>query len=371
MQIPQMQPWLGEEEQAAAAQAIAGGWVSEGPRTAAFAERLNALIGAPYGVFAPNGTLALYLALLAAGVGPGDEVIVPDTTFIASANAVIFAGAAPVFVDVDPERFQIDPAACAEAITPRTRAIMPVHLFGLAAPMDELLALAGRHGLLLIEDAAQAIGVSYKGRHVGGLGQLGCFSFFADKTITTGEGGYVACRDEATYERLRLLRNQGRIGRGSFVHQAIGTNLRITDVQAAIGLAQLDKLGAIVARKRALLERYAAGLEGLAEARLLTPPAEVEAVPFRAVLIAEQAADLMAHLERRGVQPRAFFYPLHRQPCFAHLARERGGPLHLDDARFPNAIRGAERGVLLPAFPELSPAQVDYICAAVREFYRG
>lgn len=362
MQIPQMRPWLGEEEQAAAAGAIADGWITEGPRATALAERLNALIGAPYGVFAPNGTLALYLALLAAGIGPGDEVIVPDTTFVASANAVVFAGAAPVFVDVEPATFQLDPAACEAAVTARTRAIMPVHLFGLAAEMDALMAIAEARGLLVIEDAAQGIGVRYRGRHVGGLGRLGCFSFFADKTITTGEGGYVVCRDEPTYERLLLLRNQGRASRGSFVHPSLGINLRITDVQAAIGLAQLARLGRIVERKRAILRRYAEGLRGLAAVRLLEAPAHVEAVPFRAVLIAEGAQGLMAHLQARGVQPRALFYPLHRQPCFAHLGAG-------DDARFPNAVYGAERGVMLPAYPELSDEEVAYVCAAVREFY--
>jgi perosamine synthetase len=371
MQIAQMQPWLGPEEQAAAAEAVASGWVSEGPRAAAFSAQLNDLIGAPFGVFAPNGTLALYLALLAAEIGPGDEVIVPDITFIASANAVVFVGATPVFVDVEPTTFQLDPAACAAAITPRTRAIMPVHLFGFAADMDALVALAEANDLLIIEDAAQAIGVSHKGRHAGSFGALGCFSFFADKTITTGEGGYVVCHDEVLYNQLRLLRNQGRLDRGSFVHPAVGTNLRITDVQAAIGLAQLAKLDAIIARKRAILEWYAAGLADLPEVRLLTPPASVAAVPFRAVMMAEAASRLMAHLEAHGVQPRAFFYPLHRQPCFAFLDHTQGGPLHLTDDAFPHAIHGAESGVLLPAFPALSADQVAYVCAVVRRFYRG
>jgi perosamine synthetase len=371
MHIPQMRPWLGEEEQRAAAQVLADGWISEGPRAAALAERLNALIDVPYGVFAPNGTLALYLALLAAGVGPGDEVIVPDITFIASANAVLFAGATPVFADVEPETFQIDPAACAAAITPRTRAIMPVQLFGMAAEMDELLNLAGAHNLLVIEDAAQGIGVRYRGRHVGGIGDLGCFSFFSDKTITMGEGGYVACRDAALYERLQFLRNQGRIKRGSFIHPEVGTNLRITDIQAAVGLAQLDRLDQIVARKRAILNWYAEGLRGIAGVRLLVPPAHVDAVPFRAVLIAERADTLMAHLEARGVQPRGFFYPLHRQPCFAHLGRDRGGPLDLADANFPGALYGAAHGVLLPAYPELGADEVRYICRTVRECSGG
>jgi len=369
MQIPQMRPWLGEEEQLAAARAIADGWISEGPRAADFAAQLNSLIGVPYGVFAPNGTQALYLALLAAGIGPGDEVLVPDITFIASANAVVFAGATPVFVDVEPKTFQIDVAACATAITPRTKAVMPVHLFGLSPDMDSLLELAQAHGLLIIEDAAQAIGVAYRGRHAGCFGTLGCFSFFADKTITTGEGGYVVCQDAAIYERLRLLRNQGRINRGSFVHEIVGTNMRITDIQAAIGLVQLAKLAQIVARKRDILCWYSEGLDGLAGVRLITPPAHIAAVPFRAVLIVEDAPDLMRHLESRGVQPRAFFYPLHRQPCFAHLGRDRERVVCLDDAQYPHALYGAEHGVLLPAYPELRAHQVRYICAAVREFY--
>lgn len=365
MQIPQMRPWLGEEEQVAAAQVLASGWISEGPRAAALAERLNALIGVPYGVFAPNGTLALYLALLAAGVGPGDEVIVPDITFIASANAVLFAGATPVFVDVEPETFQIDLAAARAAITARTRAIMPVHLFGLAAEMDALQALANANKLLVIEDAAQGIGVRYRGRHVGGLGTLGCFSFFSDKTITMGEGGYVVCHDAAIYERLRLLRNQGRIDRGQFVHPAVGMNLRITDIQAAVGLVQLDKLEQIIERKRVILGWYAEGLRGLECVRLLAAPAHIASVPFRTVLIAERAEALMAYLEAHGVQPRAFFYPLHRQPCFAHL-----DPGRLDDSRFPNATYAAKRGIMLPTYPELCEGEVAYICESVREFYR-
>jgi perosamine synthetase len=361
--IPQMQPYLGLEEQAAAAAAIADGWISEGPRAAALSKQLNALIGAPYGVFAPNGTLALYLALLAAGIGPGDEVIVPDTTFIASANAVVFAGARPVFVDVEAETFQIDLDACAAAITPRTRAIMPVHLFGFAAAMPALMELAQAYGLLVIEDAAQAIGVRYAGQHCGSFGDLGCFSFFADKTLTMGEGGYVVCRDEQLYERLQLLRNQGRIVRGSFQHPALGMNFRITDIQAAIGLVQLEKLDQISRRKRAILARYAQQLAGIAEVRLLCAPTYVEAVPFRAVILAQDTPALTHYLSEQGVQPRAFFYPLHRQPCFV----ERG--FGEDDHSFPNANYGAAHGMLLPAFPELSDNAIDSICATIRRFY--
>lgn len=371
MQIPQVSPWLGEDEQTAAAQAIADNWITEGPRCAAFSQQLNELMGAAYGVFAPNGTLALLLGLLALGIGPGDEVLVPDITFVGSATAVAMAGATPVFVEVTSHTYQIDIAACASALSPRTRAVMPVHLYGMCADMDAVMAFARQHGLFVIEDAAQAIGVRYRGQHAGTFGDVGCFSFFADKTITTGEGGYVVCRDAAVYERLRLLRNQGRLDRGSFVHQAIGYNFRITDVQAAIGLAQLAKLDQIIGRKQAILGWYKQELALVPDVRIVPVEPGSEYVPFRVIVLCPQAHDLMAYMSRAGVQPRTFFYPLHRQPCFAHLDKAQGGPLDLDDRHFPNAIRGYERGVSLPVFPTLSREQVHVVCDTIRAFYNG
>ncbi|SME99339.1 perosamine synthetase [Tistlia consotensis] len=361
--IPQVSPWLGEDESAAVAQVVADGWITEGPASAAFSEALDRLIGAPFGVFAPNGTLALALALMALDIGPGDEVLVPDTTFVGSATAVVLAGARPVFVDVEPETFQLDVGRAAAALTGRTRAVMAVHLYGTACDMDALGAFAARHGLRVVEDAAQGIGVTWKGRHVGALGDLGCFSFFADKTITTGEGGYVACRDPALHERLRQLRNQGRSERGSFVHPAIGFNFRITDLQAAMGLVQLGKLPQILARKTALHARYRDALAGLPQIRVLGAAPGAGLVPFRCVLIAERAAELSAHLEAAGVQIRGFFPPLHRQPCFAE------GREAQPDSRFPNAIAGHRDGLCLPIFPTLAEAQVERIGALVRDFY--
>lgn len=369
MQIPQVSPWLGEAERAAAERVIASGWITEGPRAAEFGARLNDLIGAPYGVFAPNGTLALYLGLVAAGVGLGDEVIVPDITFIASANAAIMAGATPVFADVDADCYQLDVEACERVVTKRTRAVMPVHLYGMAANMPEVMAFAQRRGLIVVEDAAQALGVRYRGKHAGAFGAVGCFSFFADKTITTGEGGYVVCQSEAVYERLRLLRNQGRMDRGSFVHPAIGYNFRITDIQAAIGLAQLAKLDMIIARKLAILSWYRRELDSLPDVRFLPVEPGSEYAPFRVVLLCRAAHRLMDRLAQRGIQPRTFFYPLHRQPCFAHLGASGGGAQDFDDARFPNAIHGYEHGVALPVFPTLSEREVAYICATIRDFY--
>jgi len=371
LKIPQTRPTIGDEELAQLRGVIGDTWLTEGPRSAAFSERLNAVIDTPFGVLAPNGTLALVLGLMGLGIGPGDEVIVPDTTFIGSANAVVMVGATPILVDVDPEHYCICPERAAAAVTDRTRAIMPVHMFGGCADMTAIMALAARHDLLVIEDAAQALGVSWNGRPAGSIGDVGCFSFFADKTITTGEGGYVTCRDEKVYERLRLLRNQGRFDRGSFIHPAIGYNFRITDMQAAIGLAQLDRLDTLVAGKARVLSRIREGLADVPEVRIVGPQAGSTFVPFRTVLIGDRIDALAGHLENAGIQTRSFFYPLHRQPCFMEVPDRLGGAARLDDALFPNAIHGFDHGMCLPVFPTLTDREVDHMTAAIRKFYRA
>lgn len=365
--IPQLMPWLGEAEIAAVSEAVASLWITEGPRCAALNEQLKALIGAPYGVFAPNGTLALYLALTAAGIGPGDEVIVPDITFIASANAVLMAGATPVLADVSATTYQLEATHCAPLLSPRTRALMPVHLYGMCANMDDLMPFARAHNLLVIEDAAQAIGVYFCGRHAGSFGDFGCFSFFADKTITMGEGGYIACQDEAHYERLCLLRNQGRMQRGSFIHPEVGYNFRITDIQAALGLAQLARLAHLVEYKLERLAWYQEALAGLDTIRFLPVEEGSSVVPFRAVLLCQRAHELMAFLDARGIQPRSFFYPLHRQPCYS----TPHGPEVRRQCAYPNADAGYEQGVLLPIYPSLTRQQVRQVTNTIKEFYHG
>jgi len=367
--IAQVNPWLGEAEAQAVAEVIRDGWITEGRRAQAFSEALNRLIGAPYGVFAPNGTLALALGLMALDIGPGDEVLVPDITFIGSATAVHMVGAVPVLVDVDDQTFQIDMSRAGACLTSRTRAIMPVHLFGTACDMTAVLDFATRHGLAVIEDAAQGIGVAFGDRHVGSLGDVGCFSFFADKTITTGEGGYVACKDRQVYDRLRLLRNQGRPDRGSFIHEAIGYNFRMTDLQCAIGLVQLTRLEQVVSRKAELLRRYQAGLQHVPSVRVLGPAANAGHVPFRCVLMAQNVRGLMKHLEAAGVETRSFFHPLHRQPGLRAWIAARGGASRLDDAAFPHANYGWDHGVCLPIQPTLATDDVDFICETIGEFY--
>lgn len=369
MKIPQVCPWLGEEEAGAAGKAIRENWITEGPRTKEFSEKLNQLLGVKWGVFAPNGTLALALGLLALDIKAGDEVIIPDTTFIASANAVVLVGATPIFVDVNRENFQIDVNQCEELITPRTKAIMPVHLYGMSANMDAVMNFARKHNLKVIEDAAQAVGVKYNGKQAGTFGDVGCFSFFADKTITIGEGGYVVCNDEKVYEKLLYLRNQGRLDRGSFVHPAIGFNFRITDMQAAIGLVQLGKLNSIIERKLKILNWYKQKLESLNQVKFLTLEPKSTRIPFRVVLFCENAHKLMEYFTEKEIQSRTFFYPLHQQPCFAYLSKGKGGNYDLSDSKYPNAIYGYEHGICLPVFPTLAEEQVDYICQTIKDFY--
>ncbi len=363
--ITQVSPWFDDREQALVTECLESGWITEGPKSAEFTERLNDMIGVPYGVFAPNGTLALVLGLLALEVGPGDEVLVPDVTFIGSANAVLMTGATPVFVEVTGDNFQIDLSEADGLVTDRTKAIMPVHMFGMCGDMDGVRSFAKRHDLLIIEDAAQAIGVHYDGVHAGAMGDVGCFSFFADKTITTGEGGYVTCRDEAVYDRLRLLRNQGRFDRGAYVHPAIGYNFRITDMQAAIGLAQLEKMPEILARKAAHLARYEANFSDLPDVYLLKQQPKSGYVPFRLFLFSPAGEALLNYVNENGVQSRPFFYPLHRQPCFASLRETQ----NLDDSRFPNSIRAHEHGQCLPIHPALSESDIDRVSGVVRSYF--
>ncbi len=369
--VPQFAPDLGEPEYAALRACFEDNWITEGPRSAEFLRLAQDLTGARYAVLAPNGTLALYLALRALGIGPGDDVIVPDFTFMGSATAVEMTGATPVFCDIDPQTLQAGPEHFAAALTPRTRAIMPVHIYGMACPIGPLADWAAARGLRVCEDAAQAIGVRFEGRHAGTFGDAGCFSFFADKTVTTGEGGLIVTADEPCYERLRLLRNQGRMDRGSFIHPAIGYNFRLTDLQAAVGVVQFRKLDDIIARKHALLRAYHERLDGLPQVRFIHVTPGSNYIPFRVAIYAERAAELMKFMEQRRIQTRTFFYPLHRQPAFAMLRETAEYGPRMRDARFPGATYAWENGVCLPSFPALPLDRLHYVCDAIRDFYEG
>jgi len=353
--IRQVKLQFDEEEKAAVQRVMDSGWITEGSECAAFRDELLSVIGAPYGVFAPNGTLALVLGLMALGIGVGDKVIVPDSTFIASANAVLMVGATPIFCDVG-EDFQFSVANAEKVMSKDVKAIMPVHLYGSTPYMDDVMEMAERHNLLIIEDAAQGMGVIWEDKHVGSFGDIGCFSFYADKTITTGEGGLVVCQDKDIYNRLLLFRNQGRLHSGTFIHPSVGWNFRITDLQAAIGRVQLAKLDLIIEKKREVYSWYVDDLWGVDQIDFILPKS---AVPFRAVFLCERAEELRAYLLAYGIEPRTAFYPLHAQPYFK-CGSEDG---------YPNAWKAWNYGVCLPVYPSLKREEVIYITDTIKEFY--
>ncbi|OGM75823.1 hypothetical protein A2382_00680 [Candidatus Woesebacteria bacterium RIFOXYB1_FULL_38_16] len=365
MKIPQIDPFIGDEEYKAIKQCFVDKWITEGPRTKLLEEKLLGLIGAKYGVFAPNGTLSLYLALKAVGIGDGDEVIVPDFTFIASATSVIMAGAKPVFVDVNKDNFQIDVSLLKKLLNKHTKAIMPVHMYGTMCDMESVCGFAKENGLLVIEDAAQAIGVKYKGKHAGNWGDVGSFSFFADKTITMGEGGFVTTNNSEVYDKLLYLRNQGRKERGTFIHPEIGYNFRITDFHSAIGLVQFGKLPEIIKRKKIILGWYKEKLKGIEEVTMFRPFTGYDWIPFRVGLLANQAHQLMGYMESKGIQTRSFFYPLHKQPAFKEVISHL-----IKDSDFPNTCYAYDHGVCLPTYPTLTEDKVEYICSTIRSFYK-
>ena len=367
MKVPQFMPFVGKEEYEAIKQCFDTNWITEGPLSKEFNEKLCEKIGVEYGVYAPNGTLALILGMKALNIGPGDEVIVPDVTFLASASAVEFLGARPVFVDVC-ENMQINIEDCARVMTSKTKAIMPVHLFGFTPDMDAVMSFAKDNGLLVVEDAAQALGIKWKDKGCGSFGDVGCFSFFADKTLTTAEGGFVTTNNEEVYESLLFLRNQGRRGRGSFIHPQIGYNFRMTDIQCAMGLAQLKKFDSLVEKKNKIHQKYTEAFAGFSHVDIFQPPKEVSPfVPFRVTLRTNnnEAADLMEHMRKNDVEPRMFFYPLHLQPAFEPW---------LDDPRyarenFSTSEKLYNNGICLPSFVAITDEQISYVCEVIKKYY--
>ena len=363
MEVKQFQPYIGKEEYDLIKDCFSSNWITEGPKAKEFSEKLCKLIGCKYGVFAPNGTLSLYLGLKAIGVKPGDEVIVPDFTFIASANAVEMIGAKPIFADIDLKTLHIDINKCEELITTKTKAIMPVHIYGTSANMDSVMKFANKYNLKVIEDAAQAIGVKWKGKHCGSFGDVGSFSFFADKTITTGEGGFVCTNDKKIYKNLLYLRNQGRIDRGSFKHPEIGYNFRITDIQCAVGLAQLKKLDIIIEKKQNILKIYKDNLKNIKGITILEPINGSNHIPFRVAISFDRKIDeIMKYLSTHNIETRTFFYPIHKQPCYMNC-----DCVNDKCSDFVNSSYVYEHGLCMPSYPELKKEQIEYVCNKLKD----
>ncbi len=357
--IPQFEPWLGEEELLQVTETIKANWITGGPKVKQFEKQIAELCGVRHAIAICNGTLALYVGLKALGIGDGDEVIVPDFTFIASANSVVMAGARPVLVDIDPKTFNIDPESIEQAITRKTRAIMPVHIYGQAADMDKICAIAKKQRLLIIEDAAQGVGVEFNGKPVGGFGEVGCLSFYADKTMTTGEGGMVLTSDDKLAEQCLIMKHQGRTGRGMYFHEHIGYNFRLTDLQAAVGLGQLSKLPTIIERKKRNEKLYRDLLTDVDGVEFPYVDPRGFNVPFRINILVDGPESLSNYLNEKGIGSRRFFFPLHQQPCY----KVRG--------KFPNSVNAYHRGLSLPSSVKLTEDEIKYIADAIRKFYRA
>ncbi len=360
--IPIYQPDLGGNVKAYVNECLDTSWISSRGRfVGEFEERFAQRVGIEHAASVCNGTVALHLALMALGIGPGDEVIVPTLTYIASANAVAYTGATPVFVDSVRETWQIDPEDVRRHITPRTRAIMPVHLYGQACDMDALMAIAAEHRLFVVEDCAEAFGTFYKGRHVGTFGDISTFSFFGNKTITTGEGGMVISNDKTLIERSRHLKGQGLAAHREYWHDVVGYNYRMTNIEAAIGLAQLERADEFIGKKRALAESYRTALKGLPVEVHAEAADTVHSYWMVSILVerAEQRDALRAHLATAGIETRPLFYPLHTMPMYSRNYRKHAVAEDL-----------AWRGINLPSWPGLSAQQVEQIVAAIASFYR-
>jgi perosamine synthetase len=357
--IGQVDLALDDCERANVSDAIATRWLTEGPYASEFRARLAELTQAKHVFFAPNGTLGLFLAGLALEAQPQDEIVIPTFTFYGSATAAHFAGFRPVFVDVDPETFNARPEAFEAAIGPRTKALMPVHIYGQACDMNGIMAVANRHGLRVIEDAAQALSVKLNGKAAGTFGDIGVYSLFSDKVITTGEGGVLVTDSDAIADRIRLLRNQGRPNSGTFVHPSMGMNFRITDMQAAVGLAQLRKLPSILSDRTKKWRQYSDGLAGVGDIKIMRVLAGSDIVPFRFPIVSAHRDRLVAALESAGIETRGFFYPMHLQPKFRCDV-----PLSL-----PVSEQLSAQGICLPVHVHLSDEQVLEIVGVIRRFF--
>jgi dTDP-4-amino-4,6-dideoxygalactose transaminase len=378
--IPIAKPLFGREEIEAAAKPLESGWIVQGPYVAEFERRFRQFVGAEHAVACSNGTTALHLANAAMRLGEGDEVIVPSFTWIATANAVVYCGARPVFCDIELSTFNIDPAAIEACITPRTKGIVPVHLFGLCAEMSPILELAKKHGLWVVEDAACAFGATYDGRQAGTLAETACFSFHPRKSITTGEGGMVTTSRADVAAAVRSMRDHGAAARGdepSFLlpdYDELGFNYRLTDLQGAVGCVQLDRAEHILEQRGLRAAIYDRALPSLGWLRTPFVPSHMthgyqayvclfapEEPSIENVDALEARRNtLMARLQDRGIMTR----PGTHAPVLRSYYRNRFG---IDAAAFPNAVLAEKLSLALPLYPQMTDEEQDRVVDALRE----
>lgn len=361
MKISVYQPSLTGNERKYVDDCLDTSWISsKGKYNDLFASEFSKYIGAKYATTVSNGTLALHLAMLALGIGEGDEVIVPSFTYIASANAVRYTGAEVVFAESCEDSWQIAPDDIEHKITPRTKAIMPVHLYGHPCDMDSIMDIARRHRLFVIEDCAEAIGSEYKGKKVGSFGDIAAFSFFGNKTITCGEGGMIVTNDKTLFERAVHIKGQGLAAHREYWHDTIGYNYRMTNIAAAIGLAQFEQIEKFVNRKIELAEYYEKSLRNL-PVHIHPSIGDVKHTYWMVSVMCEDVEDrdrLRGYLKERGIETRPTFYPIHTMPMYSNKYQ-----------RLPVAEKLGWSGINLPSYPALKDDELKYVCDNIREYF--
>jgi perosamine synthetase len=360
--IPVYQPSLYGNEKKYVNECIDSTWISsKGKFVSQFETAFANYIDIKHATTVSNGTVAIHLALLALGIGKDDEVIVPTLTYIASVNSITYTGATPVFVDSLVETWQIDPSDIIKKITPKTKAIMAVHLYGHPCDMDSLLAICKEYNLFLIEDCAEAIGTMYKGKHVGTFGDISTFSFFGNKTITTGEGGMVVTNDETLHDRSVHFKGQGLAKHRQYWHDVIGYNYRMTNICAAIGLAQLENIVHVLKEKRRVADTYRSLLADTPVVFHDEVGNDVYHSFWMCSILTNNAKErdaLRLHLENNGIETRPLFYPVHTMPMYSAQYQ-----------RHPVAENIGWRGLNLPSYPSLKYEEIEFICKKITETF--
>ncbi len=363
MKIPVNQPVITAEAKQYVMDAIESGWVSSaGAYIDRFEKEFASYLGVKHAIAVTNGTNALHLALLSLGIGKGDEVIVADFTMFGSVAAILYTGATPVFVDAEPETFCIDVSQIEEKVSTKTKAIMPVHIYGHSADMDPIMALANKHGLSVIEDAAEVHGATYKNHKCGSIGHINCFSFYGNKVITTGEGGMVVTNDDALAARARMLKDLAHSPQKRFWHEELGYNYRMTNLQAACGLGQLRHIDAFVDKKRWMAAEYAKRLGGIKGLRLPVTKEWAGNVYWMYAVLVEDGFPMdkdafRAKLLDKGIDTRDFFYSSASQPVVKKMVGDQGG--------FPVSERISKEGLYLPSGLAITEEQIAYVCDAI------
>lgn len=361
--IPWWQPQIGREELELVTEVVKSNFLNDGDYTTKFESEVARLLGCKYAVAVTSGTAAIFLSLKAAGMGHGDEVVVSDLTFIATANAVSMCGAKPILVDIDPQTLNMDPKSFERAVTNETRAVVPTHVSGRGAKMEEILKVAKKYNLIVIEDAAEAFMSKYQGKFLGTYGLTGCFSFSPPKIITTGQGGMIVTNDKEVYWALRKLKDQGRPNRGTGgadIHHSVGFNFKFTNLQAAVGLGQLTQLKKRMQRMVRINELYHKLLDGFHGITIFDADTQNGELPLWTDALCKKRNKLESFFKKKGIECRRFWFPIHTQK-----------PYKLADRLFPASTRLSPQALWLPSAFTMSDQDVRYVCREIVKFYEG